>query len=88
MLQSLRSHRRPFRALASLGALALLLLVLLVAMPGAKPASAQTRTGHDFTYYDDANHTNVVGYYYWCVGYNGGWGAHTSYVEIGDFPCS
>jgi hypothetical protein len=85
MLQTLRSHRRPFVTLALVGALALL---LLLAVPGAQPVRAQTRTGHDFTYYDDANHSNVVGYRYWCIGYNGGWGTTSPYVEINDFPCN
>ena len=85
MLQTLRSHRRPIATLALVGALA---LVLLVAVPGAQPVHAQTRTGHDFTYYDDAAHTNVVGYRYWCIGYNGGWGTTSPYSEINDFPCN
>jgi hypothetical protein len=84
MLQTLRSHRRPFATLALVGALALL---LLLAVPGAQPAHA-TRTGHDFTYYSDASHTTVVGYRYWCVGYNGGWGVTSPYSVINDFPCN
>jgi len=85
MLHSLRSHRRPLITLVLVGALA---LVLLLAVPGARPVQTLTRTGHDFTYYDDANHTNVVGYRYYCIGYSGGWGSITSYSEIGDFPCN
>jgi hypothetical protein len=85
MLQPLRSLSRPVLTLALVGALA---LVLLLAVPGARPASADTRTGHDFTYYSDNTYTTVVGYQYWCVGYNGGWGTHTPYVVIDDFPCN
>lgn len=85
MLQTLRSRRRPLLALALVGVFALL---LLLAVPGAKPVSAQTRTGHDFTYYSDDTYTTVVGYCYWCIGYNGCWGHTTGYVVIDDFPCN
>jgi hypothetical protein len=85
MLQTLRSRCRPIVTLALVAVFALL---LLLAVPGARPARADTRTGHDFTYYDDAGHSNVVGYRYWCIGYNGGWGTTSAYVEINDFPCN
>jgi hypothetical protein len=83
MLQTLRSHRRPFVTLALVGAFALL---LLLAAP-AQPAHA-TRSGHDFTYYSDATHKTVVGYHFWCIGYNGGWGVTSAYAVIGDYPCT
>jgi hypothetical protein len=67
-------------------ALALLLAVFMGA-PAAAPLAAQTRTGHDFTYYSDDTYTTVVGYQFWCIGSNGGWGVTTPYVIIGDYPC-
>jgi hypothetical protein len=82
MLQSFRSHRRPIVALALVGAFA---LVLLLGLPGASPAA--TKTGHDFTYYNNAAHQTVVGYRYYCIGYSGGWGQITGYSVIHDFPC-
>lgn len=85
MLQSLRSHRSPIATLALMGVLA---LVLLLAVPGAQPVQAQTRSGHDFTYYSDNTYTTVVGYRFWCIGYNGGWGTTTPYAVIGDYPCN
>ncbi|HTQ80731.1 MAG TPA: DUF6289 family protein [Thermoanaerobaculia bacterium] len=85
MLQSLHSHRRPIATFALMVALA---FALLLALPGNAPASAQTRSGHDFTYYSDNTYTTVVGYRYWCIGYNGGWGTTTPYAVIGDFPCN
>ncbi|HEX4966554.1 MAG TPA: DUF6289 family protein [Thermoanaerobaculia bacterium] len=84
MLQSLRSHRRPLFALALVGAFA---LVLLLGLPSASRA-VMTKTGHDFTYYDDAAHDNVVGYRYYCIGNSGGWGRITAYSEINSFPCN
>lgn len=82
MLQSLRSSRRPIFALALVGAVA---LGLLLGLPTATRAT--TRTGHDFTYYNNAAHDTAVGYRYYCVGYSGGWGQITAYSESNDFPC-
>jgi hypothetical protein len=84
MLQSFRSHRRPFVALALIGAFA---LVLLLGVPSASRAVV-TRTGHDFTYYyNNAAHQTVVGYRFVCIGYSGGWGTVTPYSVIGPYPC-
>jgi hypothetical protein len=82
MLQSFRAHRRSIIALALVGAFA---LVLMLGLPGAAPAA--TKTGHDFTYYNNAAHQTVVGYRYYCIGYSGGWGQITSYYVINNFPC-
>ena len=83
MLQSLRSNHRPFIALALVGALA---AVLLLGLPGSSQAVV-TRTGHDFTYYNNAAHQTVVGYRFVCVGYSGGSGQVTPYYVIGPYPC-
>jgi hypothetical protein len=84
MFEVLRSHRGQILALALAAGLALLLL--LGAFNGS-PAAATTRTGHDFTYYNNANHTTVVGYRYYCIGYQGGWGSITPYYVINTYPC-
>jgi hypothetical protein len=83
MLQSFRSHRRSVVALALVGAFA---LVLMLGLAGAAPAA--TKTGHDFTYYNNAAHQTVVGYRYYCIGNSGGWGTITPYSVIHDFPCN
>lgn len=83
MLQSFGSNRRPFAALALVGVLA---LVLLLGVPGASRAVV-TRTGHDFTYYNNAAHQTVVGYRFVCIGYSGGWGTVTPYSVIRPYPC-
>jgi hypothetical protein len=64
-----------------------LLLALVVGVPAPRSLGAETRTGHDFTYYSDNTYTTIVGYQFWCIGYNGGWGDVTPYVVIGDYPC-
>jgi hypothetical protein len=83
MLQSFRSHRRSFVALALVGAFA---LVLMLGLPGASPAA--TKTGHDFVYYNNAAHQTVVGYRYYCIGNSGGWGSITSFYVVNNFPCN
>ena len=85
MRHALRNRRRLLLALV-LGACLALLLVLGVFK--GSPAAATTRTGHDFTYYNNAAHQTVVGYRYYCPNYSGGWGSITPYDVINTFPCN
>ncbi len=84
MLKALRTHRRLLLALV----LAASVAVLLLGVFRGAPAAATTRTGHDFTYYNNASHTTVVGYRYYCPRYSGGWGSITPYDVINTFPCN
>jgi hypothetical protein len=84
MLQALRSHRRWILALVVAASLAVL---MLLGAFGVSPAASTTRTGHDFTYYNNAAHQTVVGYRYYCPGYSGGWGTITPYYVINNFSC-
>ena len=73
----------PFRRVS----LALVCLALLATFFLALPAQA-TRSGHEFTYYDDAAHDNVVGFQVWCSnGSHSGWGRTTPYAVIGPSGC-
>ena len=85
MRHALRNRRRLLLALV-LGA-CLALLVLVGVFKGL-PAAAETKTGHDFTYYNNANHTTVVGYRYYCIGYSGAWGQITGYYVMNTYPCN
>jgi hypothetical protein len=84
MLQALRIRRRLLLALVLGACLALLLLGVFK----GSSAAAETRTGHDFTYYNNAAHQTVVGYRYYCPNYSGGWGSITPYDVINTFPCN
>jgi len=84
MLHALRHHRRLLLVLVLGACLALLLLGVFK----GSPAAAATKTGHDFTYYNNANHQTVVGYRYYCPTYSGGWGSITPYYVINTFPCN
>jgi hypothetical protein len=84
MLRTMHAHRGLILALAVAAALTLLLLGVF----HGSPAAATTKTGHDFTYYNNANHTTVVGYRYYCIGYSGGWGQITGYYVMNTYPCN
>jgi hypothetical protein len=83
MLQALRTRRGLILALVLAAGIALLLMGML----NGSPAAATTKTGHDFTYYNNANHTTVVGYRYYCIGRSGGWGQITPYYVMNNYPC-
>jgi hypothetical protein len=84
MRHALRNRRRLLLALVLGACLALLLLGVFK----GSPAAAETKTGHDFTYYNNAAHQTVVGYRYYCPTYSGGWGSITPYDVINNFPCN
>lgn len=84
MLHASGNRRRLLLALVLGTCLALLLLGVFK----GSPVAAETKTGHDFTYYNNAAHQTVVGYRYYCPTYSGGWGTITPYDVIGNFPCN
>jgi hypothetical protein len=84
MLHASGNRRRLLLALVLGTCLALLLLGVFK----GSPVAAETKTGHDFTYYNNAAHQTVVGYRYYCPNYSGGWGTITPYDVIGNFPCN
>jgi hypothetical protein len=51
-------------------------------------AHAETRSGHQFTYYNNAQHQTVVGVWVWCNdGQNYHWGSVTPYDTITASGC-
>jgi len=84
MLHASGNRRRLLLALVLGTCLALLLLGVFK----GSPVAAETKTGHDFTYYNNAAHQTVVGYRYYCPNYSGGWGTITPYDVINTFPCN
>ena len=71
--------------------LALALILTLAATFLTAPAPTQAsigRCGNEFYYYDDAAHTNLVGYEVWdCNCFHSSWGVHTVYRDIEPLGC-
>ena len=71
--------------------LAFALILTLAATFLAVPAPTQAsigRCGNEFYYYDDAAHTNLVGYEVWdCNCFHSSWGVHTVYRDIEPLGC-
>jgi len=82
MSEAFRSCRRLIAALALMSSLALVALLL------PRTASSTTRTGHEFTYYSNAQHTQVVGDCIVCVGFDHCTGQITPYYTLAPYPCT
>ncbi|MFL6233072.1 MAG: DUF6289 family protein [Thermoanaerobaculia bacterium] len=77
----MRTSRRLLLALALFATLAATFLA-------APPPIRADRCGNEFYYYDDAAHTNLVGYeVYDCNCFHSSWGVHTIYRVIEPLGC-
>ncbi|HEY4563459.1 MAG TPA: DUF6289 family protein [Thermoanaerobaculia bacterium] len=77
----MHTHRRLLLALA-------LVVTLAVTFLAAPPPIQADRCGNEFYYYDDAAHTNLVGYeVYECNCAHSSWGVHTFYRVIEPLGC-
>jgi hypothetical protein len=65
-----------------------LCLTLAATFLAAPPPIQADRCGNEFYYYDDAAHTNLVGYeVYECNCFHSSWGVHTVYRDIEPLGC-
>lgn len=65
----------------------LLALLFVLAFASVSP-SFETRTGHEFIYYNNAAHTTVVGVYIYCSnGASSHWGVISPYSVIEPSGC-
>jgi hypothetical protein len=65
-----------------------LILTLAATFLAAPPPIRADRCGNEFYYYDDAAHTNLVGYeVYDCNCFHSSWGVRTVYRVIEPLGC-
>lgn len=65
-----------------------LLALLFVLVFASVPSISETRTGHEFIYYNNAAHQTVVGVYVYCSnGSQSHWGVITPYYVIEPSGC-